>query len=214
MGIVKISDLTGNLKGQFGIWELAESSQSLLKEFQLSDSETEEFVKISNEKRKCEFLAVRLLLQQMLQEKTEIRYNYTGKPFLNNSSYHISIAHSCDLAIVLLTDKNSGTDVEKITRNTDKIADRFLSKDERRWIGETTNPQLTQILCWCAKEAIYKNACLPDIEFQKNIFIQPFHPLNEGGTFRCELNKNARNTSFFLTYFFFRNNVIVFSVEE
>jgi 4'-phosphopantetheinyl transferase len=214
MGIVKFSDLTGNLKGQFGIWELAESSHSLLKEYQLSDSETEEFVKISNEKRKCEFLAVRLLLQQMLQEKTEIRYNNTGKPFLNNSSYHISIAHSSDLAIVLLTDKNSGTDVEKKSRNTDKIADRFLSKDERRWIGETTNPQLTQILCWCAKEAIYKNACLPDIEFKRNIQIKAFQPLKEGGTFQAKLIQHAHSTHFSLCYLFYQNNVIVYCVEE
>jgi hypothetical protein len=55
-----------------GVWELSEPCSALLREFCFSDKEQLEFNKITNEKRKCEFLAVRLLLQKMMQHKKEL----------------------------------------------------------------------------------------------------------------------------------------------
>ena len=118
MAIVKIIETNA---GKLGIWKLSESSETLTGLYPFSKSEKSEFNLIKSEKRKKEFLAVRILLVKMLHSKTRILYNSNGKPYLKSSILNISISHSPELVTILLSEKNAGIDVENINRKTEII---------------------------------------------------------------------------------------------
>jgi 4'-phosphopantetheinyl transferase len=212
MGVVKILDLKEYQVGKLGILELNETCSVLLQEFRFTEKEQLEYSKITNEKRKCEFLAVRLLLQKMMQKKQEIYYTNSGRPFLQEK-LHISISHSPELAVILLTDKPSGVDVESLQRKTDTIATRFLSNSELQHIDTTPNPAITRILYWCAKEALFKCTPWEGIDFKSQILIKPFLPDSGSGDFFGQLIKNNQPVNFVFHYFIQNNNAIVYCIE-
>jgi len=116
--------------GKAGIWELTESPHELTENFQFTPLEKSEFEKINAPKRQIEYLATRLLLQKLLGQKTEIFYQPDGRPVLDKSQFNVSISHSANLVVVLLSDIACGVDAELKNRNIDKIAPRFLHPHE------------------------------------------------------------------------------------
>ncbi len=213
MGLASIKDLPDVRDGLLGIWELTDTGESLLQNLHLTQTELQELGYITNDKRKREYLSVRLLLREMNKERSEIYYNLSGKPYLPGSGCHLSIAHSQDLAVIVLSGENAGIDVEALTRNTDKIAGRFLSEAELADIARTSDPQLQRIIYWCAKEAAYKYACMEGLEFKNHILIQPFVVSSHGGHFNGLVIQNQIQMNISFSYFFYTNNVIVYCFE-
>lgn len=201
-------------KGKIGIWKFQESSEELQQIFRFSEKEREEFQSVKYEHRKREYLTIRLLLEHLLGEKIEIFYTANGKPQLKNKSLFISISHSADLAVVLLSKKNAGVDVENTQRNTEKVATRFLSENELNDIKNSRKPQLQRMLYWCAKEAAFKFSLWPEIEFKSQINIHKFELNADGGIFSGQLSNNLPPIKLDFHYFFYENNVIVYCVEE
>lgn len=199
--------------GIIGIWELSESNSKILPHYHFSEMEKRDFEKIKNDKRRREFLSVRLLLKELLNIKTEIIYEKSGRPKLKNDPCNISISHSSDLAVVLISENNAGIDAENISRNIDPVAKRFLSKEETQWIDRENNKKLAQIIYWCAKEAIFKCSPTPAIQFNTQITIHPFQ-IKHKGKIRATLSVNNNSLSFSLWYFFQQNNVVVYGVED
>lgn len=195
--------------GVLGIWKLTESATNLTSQFRFSEKEKEEFCKIKVERRKKEYIATRLLLKNLLDKKPVIIYLESGKPELENSRKNISISHSSEFVVALVSEKNIGIDVENTQRNIKKIANRFLCEDEFEHIQKTDDSQIATVLYWSAKEAIFKCTNIDGIQFDKQIFIQPFE-IKTKGKFSGTLNKN---THYKLWYFFIENNVIVYCVE-
>ncbi len=195
--------------GVLGIWKLTESATNLTSQFRFSEKEKEEFCKIKVERRKKEYIATRLLLKNLLDKKPVIIYLESGKPELENSRENISISHSSEFVVALVSEKNIGIDVENTQRNIKKIANRFLCEDEFEHIQKTDDSQIATVLYWSAKEAIFKCTNIDGIQFDKQIFIQPFE-IKTKGKFSGTLNKN---THYKLWYFFIENNVIVYCVE-
>ncbi len=200
--------------GKLGIMPLTESSDTLSRHFLFSENEKKEYLAIKNENRKREYIAVRLLMKKMSGKKTEISYDSNGKPLLEDSPLKVSISHSADLAIVALSEKNIGADVENINRNTERVAVRFLSEAERECIRNSPVPSLLQVLYWSAKEAAFKFCEVPEVEFKTHIVIQPFEFNPAGGTFRGTLCKKVPATELAFNYLFHQNNVIVYCVES
>ncbi|NCB08762.1 MAG: 4'-phosphopantetheinyl transferase superfamily protein [Bacteroidia bacterium] len=198
--------------GQLGIWLLNEPLEQLLQNFHFTETEKKEFDCITSEKRKKEYLAVRTLLENLLNFKPQIDYEKSGKPILANSPLHISVSHSADLVVAVISKINIGIDVERIDRDINRIATRFLHPQEMNFVEQTQNQQSAKVLLWSAKEAIFKCTCLEGIEFSRQIRIQPFI-LENTGKISGELNANSETTKYQLEYFFFENNVIVFCVE-
>jgi 4'-phosphopantetheinyl transferase len=210
MPAVKIFDIEN---GKIGIWKFQESSEELQQIFRFSEIEKEKFQSFKYEYRKREFLSIRLLLETMLGKKVEIFYTSGRKPRLTSNSYFISISHSADLAVVLLSKKNTGVDVENIQRNTEKIATRFLSEKEIKDVTNSPNSKLQRMLYWCAKEAAFKFSVWPEIEFKTQINIHHFDLNTEGGIFYGQMSKKLPYTNLAFHYFFCENNVIVYCVE-
>jgi 4'-phosphopantetheinyl transferase len=213
MGLAIIKDLPEIREGLLGIWELTDTLDSLLQNLPLTQTEVQELERISNEKRKREFLSVRLLLNEMNKAKSEICYTHMGKPYLTGFSCHVSIAHSQELAVIVLSGENAGIDAESLSRNTEKIASRFLSETELLNIAGTSDPHLYRIIYWCAKEAAYKYACMEGIDFKSHIKIHPFKVSAPGGCFEGLVSQNNIQMNISFTYFFYKNDVIVYCFE-
>lgn len=199
--------------GIIGIWNLNDSVDDLYKYCQLSDSEKLKFDFLIAERRKKEFLATRILLHKLLGKTQEINYEKVGKPFLKNSSKKISISHSTDFVTIFISERNIGIDVEQTTRSIDKVAKRFIHPKEQEFIETLENQQLAKILFWSAKEAIFKCSRSQGILFNKQIYIKPFL-LKTEGYFKGILKIDENKIIFDLHYLFFKNNVMVYCVEQ
>ncbi len=195
--------------GVLGIWKLTETATDLMSDFRFSEKEKEEFDKIKVERRKKEYIATRILLTEILNKKPEIFYIESGKPLLKNSSKNLSISHSTEYVVVLISENKIGIDVENTQRNIKKIANRFLCNEELERIQKFDDSQTATILYWSAKEAIFKCTDEDGIIFDKQIHIHPFDKKRDG-KFSGTLNKT---THFKLWYFFIENNVVVYCVE-
>lgn len=113
--------------------------------------------------RKREREAVSELLSKTLGN-VELRHNEAGKPFIDG--WNISISHSINrsggyVAIIYSKNHNVGIDIEYRSDRIMKIANRFLRDDE--------HPQTVEnnLICWCAKEAVYKLFSAEDLTYQQ-----------------------------------------------
>jgi 4'-phosphopantetheinyl transferase len=209
MPFVKKIEVTN---GILGIWELTDSTESLISAFQFSENEETEFKKFKGEKRQKEYLSTRLLLQQLLNSKTEIAYQKSGRPQLKNSQQKISISHSAQFVAIFISNDLAGIDVENVNRNIDRVTKRFLHEKELEWIEKSENRQFSKILFWCAKEAVFKCSNQEGVRFDTQIFIPPF-PIGKTDFFTGKLTAENGEENYNLWYFYFRNNIVVYCVE-
>lgn len=214
MGLAIMIDLPEWGNGRLGIWELTESCDYLLQHHTFTPAEIEQSLRIKNERRRREYLSVRLLIESMLKNKTGICYNASGKPSLEGLPDCVTIAHSNELAAVLISEKNAGADVESLYRNTENIASRFLSEKELEQINNSSQQKLYRIIYWSAKEAAYKLASVEGLEFRENIAINHFDVDMKGGTFSGEIRKNEMKLHLSFRYFFYNDNVLVICTDE
>jgi 4'-phosphopantetheinyl transferase len=97
-----------------------------------------------------------------------------GKPYLANFPQKISLSHSFDYAVAMIsTEGEVGIDMEIIKTKVERIQHKFLKPVELAFItqGDTRYEQL--YACWCAKEAIYKLQGNSGVSFLNNMTIQP-----------------------------------------
>jgi len=198
--------------GIIGIWEITESAGLLISAFHFSKDEETEFQKFKGEKRQKEYLITRLLLQYLLNEKTEITYQKSGRPQLKNSLKHISISHSAEFVVIFISNNLAGIDVENKHRNIDRVTKRFLHPEELAWIEKSDNRQISKMICWCAKEAIFKCSCESGVQFDKQIFIPRFE-IGKTNFFNGILITANGEENYNLRYFYFGNNMIVYCGE-
>ena len=121
----------------------------------------------TSEKRKKEHLASRLLVNEIHPTDTII-YNEFGAPELDNGKY-ISISHSKQLVAVIVSEKKTGIDIEKISEKTLRLSTKFVSEKNLIRLSKEKST-----LIWCIKEAIYKWHQEGGVDFIKDIIIPEF----------------------------------------
>lgn len=201
-----------NEYGILNIWKLTEKPNELLNLLKLLPNDEKRFAAIKPEKRKTEFLATRILLERLFNDRPEIAYTDLGKPFLNNRKENISISHSADFAAIFCSEKKIGVDVEQENRNVEKIYSRFLHQEESTFLHTIPNQQRGKIVYWSAKEAIFKCSDKHGILFNTHIRIDPFDHEKEE-TFTAKVIIGDKITVYRLHTLFFENNVLVYCVE-
>lgn len=199
--------------GLLGIWELTETVNALADGFQFTRNEKNQFGNLKLDKRKIEYLATRLLLEKMTGEMTEIFYHSSGKPYILTDGVFISISHSANAVAIILSNQNTGIDTENAGRNIARVANRFLGADELAQIENFPNPQSTKITFWCAKEAIFKCTDCSGIDFAKQIQIENLSVGNKA-PFTGKLNVDNVTTYYKLWKITFKNNIVVYCVED
>ena len=150
------------------VWEITETLEELLDLY--GNINTTNY---TSEKRKKEHLISRLMLNKLCENGTII-YNEFGAPELDNGK-HLSISHSNELVTVIISDKKSGIDIEKISEKALRIASKFVSKKN---LTKLNKEKAT--LIWCLKEAIYKWYQKGGVDFIKDIIIPEFFAKKHG----------------------------------
>lgn len=193
---------------RLALWKLTETVDFFEDKAHLSAADVKLYDKISNETRKKEWLAVRILLNEVLGFWPNISYMETGKPILNNHTRHLSISHSKEMVGILLsTSPYAGIDIEKTSRNIDKVLNRFLSGKELKKIETGSNPY-RKIIHWCAKEAIFKSVNESNIDFLNQIKIEK---IMEDGTIHGKFSSAKKQFDIDLNYMIVDEHMIVWT---
>jgi phosphopantetheinyl transferase len=187
-----------------GLWNLTESETQLLDTFRLIAPKTEivNAGNFKNPSRKSEWIAVRLLLYELLNEVREINYDENRKPSISESYWDISISHTKGLVAVILSKKMAGIDIEAISERVLKIEDKFLSEPEKQQLSKENRLE-SSLICWSAKETIYKIYGKKALDFKKDMCIKPFIPA-QAGQISAQLNGTKKQESLTLNYFIFK----------
>lgn len=168
---------------QIGIWNITERLSQFIKL-----SKIEHIPKFKKKERIKEFLACRLLLNE-IAPNTLITYNKYGAPEINTDDF-ISISHSNNMSAIIISKKKVGLDVEKISEKALKLSSKFMLKDLHTPVSKEK-----ATLIWCCKEAIYKWEQKGGINFISDIKIMPFK-IKSYGT----INAILRNKKLTLNY--------------
>ncbi len=159
----------------------------------------EQMSKFGIEKRRLEFLASRLLLQQLLNEDKAIGYTPDGAPYLIDNSYNISITHTGKyVGVILHPTKKVGIDIERISDKVLRVKSKYLSQSEQDFV-EKNNAKVHLTLMWSVKEAVYKIVGNDAVDIINSITISPFIPYVEG-TIEARENCTKERTKFLLHY--------------
>jgi phosphopantetheinyl transferase len=189
---------------------LAEDSESLLSRLSFKEKYLPALEKMC-ENRKREWLSIRVLLKEMLGEEKEILYNYLGKPYLSDNSFHISISHTKGYAALILNKENEvAIDIEAITPKIDKVRKRFVNELEDKSLSQS-NERIHLLLYWSAKESLFKRLGVENVDFKTHLHISPFEPvLGVWSDFEaCEtLTKNQNG--FKVNYFVHEDYVLTY----
>ncbi|MEG2614641.1 MAG: 4'-phosphopantetheinyl transferase superfamily protein [Alistipes sp.] len=117
--------------------------------------------------RRCEFLTWRALLRRTLGA-VEIGYNVAGAPILlDHKELHISVSHGAERVALCLSDRACGVDIERLDRNFDRVAARYLTPAEE---ALSSDPR-AKAVAWCAKEALYKLAGTSGLDMLRDLHL-------------------------------------------
>ncbi len=209
MPLLKKITIKGGIIGLWKITELPSDFQNLIPG---KSADLITFATIKPPHRQVEFLCTRALLKELTGAYTTVFYHSDGRPYLKNSSKHISISHSKNMVALILNDNPAGIDVETTDRKVEKVAHKFLSENESADILKSTDQHFNTLLYWCAKEAVFKLSSSQGIDFRKQIFICSEKGINEG-SLTAELAVHNKKQTILLNYTVTENNVIVWGVE-
>ena len=182
-----------NQSPAISIWKITETWQDMLELFQNKALYVDDVCKIQSDKRKCEWLAVRLLLKKLTGKEMLIGYKENGKPFLENNFYNISISHTKGYAAIILTEHtNPGIDIEYRSDRAWKLRRKFLSTEELKLLNP--DPRALATICWCAKETAYKALQENEVDFINHLHIAPFTYSTKGVFFLNESKTQKQET--------------------
>lgn len=145
-------------------------NSSLNNEFSvfLYSEEKEQYQKLSNDKRKNEFLGVRYL-RNSLDINEPIKYLSSGKPYFSQLQNQVSISHCSKYIALALCAEPIGVDIELLGRDTSRIINKFISEEDKNLYKNGLTDGALEL--WCAKEAIYKLYDLPGLSFKEEIIM-------------------------------------------
>lgn len=204
-----------------GIWKIAETWQAMLEMFQNKTLYAEEALKMKSDKRKCEWLAIRLLLKHLTGTEMIVGYRDNGSPFLINSRYHISISHTKDYAALILSENpDPGIDIERQSERAWKLREKFMNEKELKQFAllfakappdkEIIARQATlATIYWCAKETAYKALQSKEVDFIEHLHIAPF-TASDKGIICLKETKTPIQMSYHMHYHLFDDFVLTY----
>lgn len=164
-----------------GVWKVDESVgqlRSLLQNFALYE---EGYAKFTSEKRKREWLAVRVLLKELCGgEEKQVGYLPSGKPYLVDGTFRISFSHTNGyVAVALHPSVEVGVDIEQYGTKVQRVAHKFVREDERSSI-RSGDEVYALLLYWSAKETMFKLMEEEAVDFIDHLRVFPFVPRKSG----------------------------------
>lgn len=147
---------------RLGIWAISESSDDFWALSPYVESSRSEFNALyKSEQRKCEVLAVRLLIKEIIGDNVQLLHQNNGKPYLS-SGMNISISHTRGFAVIIVSHiKQVSVDIEYFSNRIERIRSKFMRDDEN------ASSQVKLLMHWCAKETMYKLFPEDNLTFNK-----------------------------------------------
>lgn len=147
---------------RLGIWAISESSDDFWALSPYVESSRSEFNALyKSEQRKCEVLAVRLLIKEIIGDNVQLLHQDNGKPYLS-SGMNISISHTRGFAVIIVShSKQVSVDIEYFSNRIERIRSKFMRDDEN------ASSQVKLLMHWCAKETMYKLFPEDNLAFNK-----------------------------------------------
>jgi phosphopantetheinyl transferase len=192
-------------EGLLALWRLEESTGQLLSGWSLSPAEQAFYETITHPRRRNEWLAARRMIRQVLGPDASTDYDEKGRPVLVGRPGHISLSHSDETVALYYSSEPCGVDIERCTRRFDRASERYVSPAERNLPGADDNRFLPSM--WCLKEAAYKWACTPGLDFIRDIRVEA-HDLS-AGTARIQLSDGR---TILLRYEFFDGHCLAWTL--
>lgn len=160
-----------------GIWKIEESRDELLS--MLTNRDWVDIIdSIKSPSRVLEILSARVLMKELMGEEKEVLYTASGKPYLIDGSYHISVSHTRGyVAVAVNREKHIGLDIEQISDKVKRVQSRLVSPNE---YIDKDNELVHLLLHWSAKEAMFKFLDVEGVDFRKHLFVEKFTPRSYG----------------------------------
>ncbi len=136
------------------LWRATESTEELFVLAKLSAADLLIFDKIHLDKRRREWLCVKILLSQFAKEES-LRNLSNGKPMISGGR-HISVSHDGEIAGVIFSDQNIGMDIQTPHEKLLRIAPKFCSEIELSFVKSHIHELEALTMIWSAKEAVFK----------------------------------------------------------
>jgi 4'-phosphopantetheinyl transferase EntD len=201
---------------QWGVWKIDECIEELLAMFpnqkrERYEQEIQHFVSMH---RRLEWLSIRVLLYILLGEEKDIRYRSTGKPYLPDYSYYISISHTRRYAAIILSSVTEvSIDIEQYGERIRQVAHKFMHPDEQPSIYLNSDVW-SLLLHWSAKEVMFK-CCMdtPFVDFRKNFRIYPFQ-IREQGILQAKEYYTIKQQNFLIHYLIHPDFVMTWQITE
>jgi 4'-phosphopantetheinyl transferase len=171
MPLLKIKALNKN--STLYVWKITESFDELLRSVALKDVSLARLESMKAESHQKGFLSVRRLLLQAGYTDFDLHYDASGKPHLADGK-HISISHSHDFSLIVISHENVGADLEILKDKTIKLAPRFMDVSHLKDL--TTSDLLKKAtVVWGIKESVFKIKNEVGISFKDHIFESDFN---------------------------------------
>jgi phosphopantetheinyl transferase (holo-ACP synthase) len=161
------------------VWHITETFEELCGMVDVSAEEMEKVNSFRLESRKKEWMAVRVLVKELLGEYHRILYTQTGAPFFEDIDFRIGITHSNGYAGVSIGNTGVALDMEKATPRIERVYQRFVNDAEMSFIEQDKRVEYFNLI-WTAKETLFKLYDRSDVVFKENLNIEPFRYAGEG----------------------------------
>ncbi len=170
MAVVNIREVYPGVS--LGLWQMDESPEQLFDLYpHLLPYRSSFGLNTRTTAGKLEFLAIRALMYEMLRVNVSSKGllshavtlpNGQGKPLFRG--YHVSISHTKGYAALIFVEKiRGGRDIEYMSDRVERIASKFLRKDER---ADSLDAKLVH---WCAKETVFKLLSEENLLFEMRV---------------------------------------------
>ncbi len=157
---------------EVALWEAEESLAFFKHSLEEQDFNTDAGRAINHPEKKLQWYASRYLLCRIFPQAIQLYRK--GKPYLFNGP-RISFSHSRYTVAVLLSQKNTGVDIQWIDPKLRIVSTRFTDETEIAKIGSPDDLRALSLI-WSVKEAVYKTYGT-DLPF-KDIHIISFDALS------------------------------------
>lgn len=189
---------------RLGIWAISESSDDFWALSPYVESSRSEFNALyKSEQRKCEVLAVSLLIKEIIGDNVQLLHQDNGKPYLS-SGMNISISHTRGFAVIIVSrSKQVSVDIEYFSNRIERIRSKFMRDDEN------ASSQVKLLMHWCAKETMYKLFPEDNLTFNK---MQLLSVDGNDSTGIITAKNIFRNRNVSVYYRTFRNCLLTYAV--
>lgn len=199
-----------NLHTQLLVWSIDESIDELRCNIVLTEQSQRRLNSMKSDLHQRAFLSVRQLLLQLGYTDADLYYDASGKPHLTDGKC-ISISHSHQLAVVIVSNQAVGVDVELLREKVAKIGPKFCASELPFLSPDLTSEIERLTVIWGAKEAVFKIVNQEGISFKDHIFVAPFDLNSANTTARLALGLLPRN--FAVQYQLLADYALVYTFE-